>query len=325
MGIHAKETIRKEKSGTSNWHSAPYVLRIARTRSLRITYSRILFAWQRRFAQHGAKHSGSKPRQAMANTYYAPGKQRAERVKALFARVASRYDLMNDLQSFGLHRYWKARLVELGAPGRGGQALDVCCGTADLGLAFARHGARVIGLDFSDEMLALARTRKIKGPQLKAESMPGKQPKEDQHQGAGSQSGGTLAFVRGDAMRLPFPDNTFDIVSVGYGLRNLVDWTEGLEEMRRVAKVGGRLVVLDLGNPDNPVWRRVYYGYLRLFVPCLGLLFCGSASAYGYLLESLKHYPAQDGVAAKMHELGLREVKIIKLLGAAMAINYAEK
>ena len=261
----------------------------------------------------------------MANTYYAPGKQRAERVKALFARVASRYDLMNDLQSFGLHRYWKARLVELGAASRGGQVLDVCCGTADLGVAFAACGARAVGLDFSEEMLEVGTTRKAKAHGSRAKSPPGKQRKEDQHQGAASESGGTLAFVRGDAMRLPFPDNTFEVVSVGYGLRNLVDWTDGLREMRRVAKPGGRLIVLDLGKPDNPVWRRVYYGYLRLFVPCLGLLFCGSASAYGYLLESLKHYPAQHGVAAKMHEMGLREVKIIKLLGAAMAINYAEK
>lgn len=259
----------------------------------------------------------------MANIFYAPGEQRAERVKALFARVASRYDLMNDLQSFGLHRYWKERLVGLGAPQAGDHALDVCCGTADLSLAFARSGARVLGLDFSQEMLREGIQRKAKEQTLKAKNASRadrqgyEEPKDPR--------AGSLDFVEGDATSLPFPDNTFDIVSVGYGLRNLVDWTAGLKEMQRVAKPGGRLLVLDLGKPDNPLWRSVYFGYLRLFVPCLGWLFCGSASAYAYLLESLKHYPAQRGVAAKMWEMGLTKVRVVNLLGGVMSINYGEK
>jgi demethylmenaquinone methyltransferase/2-methoxy-6-polyprenyl-1,4-benzoquinol methylase len=95
--------------------------------------------------------------------------------------------------------------------------------------------------------------------------------------------------------------------------------------MRRVARPGGRLLVLDFGKPDNRVWRAVYFSYLRLFVPCLGRIFCGSASAYGYILESLQHYPAQHGVAAKMTELGLANVRIVNLLGGVMTINIAEK
>src|SRR5439155_3066757 len=100
-------------------------------------------------------------------------------------------------------------------------------------------------------------------------------------------------FIRADAQQLPLADNSFDIVTVGYGLRNLANWETGLDEMLRVAKPGARLVVLDFGKPDNALWRAAYFGYLKLFVPLLGRLFCGNAVAYAYILESLKHYPAQ--------------------------------
>jgi demethylmenaquinone methyltransferase/2-methoxy-6-polyprenyl-1,4-benzoquinol methylase len=131
--------------------------------------------------------------------------------------------------------------------------------------------------------------------------------------------------VQGDAQQLPFPDQSFDIVTVGYGLRNLADWRAGLKEMARVAKPGGRLLVLDFGKPENPLWRNIYFGYLRLFVPLLGLVVSGSASAYSYILESLKHYPAQKGVAATMDELGLKDVRIVNFLGGVMTINYGRK
>jgi demethylmenaquinone methyltransferase/2-methoxy-6-polyprenyl-1,4-benzoquinol methylase len=149
--------------------------------------------------------------------------------------------------------------------------------------------------------------------------------RERSRKSAAGFASGPPEFVRGDAMRLPFPENSFDIVTVGYGLRNLADWGRGLEEMCRVARRGARLVVLDFGKPDHPWLRALYFGYLRLFVPLLGLLFCGSAGAYAYILESLRHYPAQNGVARKMEELGLDRVRIHNLLGGVMSINYAEK
>ena len=108
-------------------------------------------------------------------------------------------------------------------------------------------------------------------------------------------------------------------------MRNLVSWEAGLREMQRVATAGGRLVVLDFGKPDNSAWRGLYFGYLRLFVPWLGRIFCGNAGAYAYILESLKHYPAQHAVAAKMRDLDLVNVRIVGLLGGAMSINYGEK
>jgi demethylmenaquinone methyltransferase / 2-methoxy-6-polyprenyl-1,4-benzoquinol methylase len=252
----------------------------------------------------------------MGNEFYESGAQRAAKVNALFARIAPRYDLLNDLQSFGLHRYWKRRVLRLAGAGPGLRALDVCCGTGDLALGMARRGAHVVGLDFSAEMLQVAEARRAQISNLKSE---GHGPAAETAMAQNPQ------FIRGDAQQLPFPDNTFDIVTVGYGLRNLANWETGLQEMQRVAKPGGRLLVLDFGKPDNALWRAAYFGYLRLFVPLLGRVFCGSASAYAYILESLQHYPAQHGVAAQMQALGLTRVGLVPLLGGVMSINYGEK
>jgi demethylmenaquinone methyltransferase/2-methoxy-6-polyprenyl-1,4-benzoquinol methylase len=134
-----------------------------------------------------------------------------------------------------------------------------------------------------------------------------------------------LKFIQGDAQQIPFPENSFDTVTVGYGLRNLTSWERGLDEMFRVAKPGARLIVLDFGKPSNPLWRALYFAHLKCSVPLIGLLFCGNAQAYAYILESLKNYPAQLAVAEKMRGLKLANVRVINLLGGAMAINYGEK
>ncbi len=243
----------------------------------------------------------------MANKYFQPGEQRATKVEDLFARIAPRYDLINDLQSFGLHRRWKRRLVDLANPQPGESALDVCCGTGDLAYALARRGVEVIGLDFSEPMLEIARQR----GGSEARNLPSIVRKPQ--------------FIRGDAQQLPFPDLHFDIVTVGYGLRNLASWETGLQEMWQVARAGGRLLVLDFGKPDNALWRRLYFGYLRWLVPALGRVVCGDAQAYAYIRESLEHYPAQQGLAAKLRELGCTEVRIVNLLGGVMTINFARK
>ncbi|MCW5550808.1 MAG: bifunctional demethylmenaquinone methyltransferase/2-methoxy-6-polyprenyl-1,4-benzoquinol methylase UbiE [Verrucomicrobiae bacterium] len=244
----------------------------------------------------------------MTDDYFIPGDQRAHKVHELFAAIAPRYDLINDVQSFGLHRRWKQRVVDLAHIRPGDRVLDVCCGTGDLALALARRGAEVIGLDFNEPMLTIARQR----------GQPSRRAKRN------AENGNPL-FLHGDAQQLPFADASFNIVTVGYGLRNLADWKAGLDEMVRVAKPGARLLVLDFGKPANALWRTVYFGYLRLFVPLLGLIFCRNAGAYGYILESLKHYPAQQGVAAHMRARGLTNVRIVNLLGGAMSINYGER
>jgi demethylmenaquinone methyltransferase/2-methoxy-6-polyprenyl-1,4-benzoquinol methylase len=237
----------------------------------------------------------------VSNVFYAPGEPRAAKVNDLFAAIARRYDLLNDLQSFGLHRRWKRRVAALAAAAPGTRALDLCCGTGDIAFALAQRGAETTGLDFSEKMLEVAAARHFKSPIS------------------------NLKFIQGDAQQIPFPDNSFDIVTVGYGLRNLASWERGLDEMFRVARPGARLVVLDFGKPPNALWRRIYFTHLKLSVPLIGWLFCGNARAYAYILESLKHYPAQLAVAEKMRVLKLANGRVINLLGGAMAINYGEK
>lgn len=248
----------------------------------------------------------------MSNAYYDPGTQRATKVNDLFARIARRYDLINDLQSFGLHRSWKRRVVELAQARPGSRALDLCCGTGDITAALAWRGVETTGLDFSPQMLEVAKMRSQKSEARSQNKNPQAASRKPQ-------------FIEGDAQRTPFPENSFDIVTVGYGLRNLTSWERGLEEMRRVARPGARIIVLDFGKPANALWRTVYFTHLKLSVPLIGLLFCGDASAYAYILESLRHYPAQLAVAEKMRELKLANVRVINLLGGAMAINYGEK
>src|SRR5580692_7443407 len=148
---------------------------------------------------------------AVSNAFYVPGQQRGEKVGDLFATIARRYDLLNDLQSFGLHRLWKRRVVALADVKPGDHALDLCCGTGDIAFALAQRGVDVTGLDFSAQMLEVAAARQKKMPDA-----AGRMPK----------------FMQGDAQQLPFAENTFDIVTVGYGLRNLTSWQRGLEEMR---------------------------------------------------------------------------------------------
>jgi demethylmenaquinone methyltransferase/2-methoxy-6-polyprenyl-1,4-benzoquinol methylase len=239
---------------------------------------------------------------AVGNKFYIEGGQRGAKVNDLFAQVAPRYDLINDLQSFGLHRLWKRRVVKLANVRTDDLALDVCCGTGDISFRLAAAGAEVTGFDFSEAMLAIARARQ--NPKSEIQN-----PK----------------FERGDAEQLPFGGNKFDAVTVGYGLRNLPSWERGLREMHRVAKPGGRIVVLDFGKPDNKLWRAIYFAYLRWFVPLFGKLFCGDSETHAYILESLLRYPGQRGVAEKMRELGCRDVRIFNLLDGAMSINYGVK
>ncbi len=250
----------------------------------------------------------------MANQFYEAGERRAARVNDLFAAIAPRYDLINDLQSFGLHRWWKRRLIQLAAVRPGEAALDLCCGTGDVAFALAVAGARATGVDFSAPMLAVAEARKagVQSPRSKVQG-----PKSSAAEGP--------VFQQGDALHLPFPDAHFDIVTISYGLRNLASVDEGLREMWRVLRPGGRLLVLDFGKPDNAVWRGAYFTYLRFAVPVFGRLFCQNAEAYAYILESLQHYPAQRGVDERLRALGAKNASIVNFLGGVMSINVAEK
>jgi len=273
---------------------------------LRIFQARILKRDRRTLATHSVRLADRVTlAPAMTNEYYEQGARRAAKVGDLFGKIAPRYDLINDLQSLGLHRWWKRRLIDVAGPKPGARALDLCCGTGDVALALARRGAEAVGLDFSGPMLSIAESRGTRAAGIDGKPAP--------------------RFLLGDAQAIPFPDNSFDVVTVSYGLRNLANWTEGLREMFRVARPGGRLLVLDFGKPDNAVWRGFYLAYLRAVVPLFGRFFLGDAQAYAYILESLRQYPAQRGVAEQMRQLGCCEVRIIQLLWGVMSINYAHK
>src|SRR3954470_11955080 len=240
----------------------------------------------------------------MPDSFYAADETRAKRVNDLFATIAPRYDLINDLQSFGLHRAWKRRLIQLAEVRAGMRALDVCCGTGDVAFALADAGAKVVGCDFSEPMLEVARKRF--------------RSRRNRHEEI-------LTFIQAEALQLPLPANTFDVVTIAYGLRNLADFRAGLVEMLRVLKPGGKLLILDFGKPDFAPWRAAYFTYLKLFVPIFGKIFCGNSATHAYILESLKKYPAQKGIAAMLSELGCHGVRIENLLGGVMSINTATK
>ncbi len=234
----------------------------------------------------------------MPNKFYVDGPSRAGRVVDLFAAVAPRYDLINDLQSLGMHRWWKRRMIGEAGVRSGERALDVCCGTGDVAFSLAAAGVEVTGLDFSEAMLGVARRR-------------------------GDGSG--VRFVQGDALSMPFESGAFDLVTVAYGVRNMASVELGLKEMMRVLKPGGRLVILEFGKPDNATWRWLYFQYLRWLVPIFGKLFCGDSETHSYILESLLKYPGQRGVDALLVAEGCRPTRIIHLMGGVMSLNVAVK
>lgn len=249
----------------------------------------------------------------MSNRFYSPDEQRAAKVRELFATIARRYDLLNDVMSLGLHRWWKRGVVALA--GRGQEAaptttmLDLCCGTGDIA---RRLPGVVVGVDFTAEMLQVAERRCSREPARGQDALL-----------AGSRL--QTQWVQADALRLPFADASFDAVTVGYGLRNLADLDAGLREIQRVLRPGGRLVSLDFGKPDSTLWRKMYFAHLQFWVPVLGWLLAGDRQAYAYILPSLENYPGQRGVQAAMTQCGFTECDYEEFVGGAMAINYGVK
>ena len=224
-----------------------------------------------------------------------------EKVDALFSTIAMRYDLVNDIQSAGLHRLWKRKMARLVALGESEQALDVCCGTGDLIVRWAKRGGRVAGVDMNGAMLNVARRRLAKC------------------------NIGKARLYQADALQLPFGDGQFDVVTIAYGLRNLADYKIGLQEIFRVLKPGGRLAILDFGKPPNRFLRGLYYQYLRWALPVFGWLFCGSASAYAYILDSLEKYPAQSGVKDMLDEIGFSSVNVANIMLGTMSLHIARR
>ena len=238
----------------------------------------------------------------MTNKYLSYDEERAPHVRALFTRIARRYDLVNDVMSFGMHRRWKWQTVKLALAGlpRTPRVLDLCCGTGDLCFMAEEIGAgSVVGADFTLPMLAVA----------------GRRRREGRHHSR---------FVQADALRLPFRDGAFDVITIGYGLRNVADIPAALSEMRRVLAPGGRAVVLDFGKPDRAVPAALYRVYLGAVMPAMGLIFHGDADTYAYIPASLERYPAQRGVEGLMRKAGFDAVRYEERLLGTMGINIGE-
>ena len=221
-------------------------------------------------------------------------------VRRLFSTIADRYDLITVLLSFGQDRRWKRRLVSLADLRPGTSALDLACGTGDIAFAVAAGGARVVGLDVTPRMLELARRR----PQAVA---------------------GNTRFVAGDMMALPFPDECFDVVTTGYGIRNVPILAPALAEIRRVLRPGGRFLSLDFNRPDNAVVRSVYLGYLSVVGSALGHALHKDPDTYRYIPETIRRYPGAARVADLVVAQGFASCDWLPVLGGLMAIHRARR
>jgi len=223
---------------------------------------------------------------------------KARRVGAVFDQVAARYDLMNDLMSFGLHRSWKAFVVALARVRPGEHVLDIATGTGDLARAMARrvgpHG-RIFMTDINGAMLARGR-------------------------GRADDAGLLLPAIQCDAERLPFPDASFDCVTVGFGLRNMTRKEVALGEMARVLRRGGRLFVLEFSRAHKAL-APFYDLYSFKILPWLGARVAGDASAYRYLAESIRKHPDQAALAAMMRDAGLCDVEVFNLAAGVVAVH----
>jgi demethylmenaquinone methyltransferase/2-methoxy-6-polyprenyl-1,4-benzoquinol methylase len=223
----------------------------------------------------------------------------AGQVNRMFDRVAGRYDRLNGVMTAGLHHRWRERAAARAGLGPGDSALDVCCGTGDLALELAGRvapGGHVVGCDFSEPMLDLAREKTA------AKHAEG------------------VRFEWADALELPYDGERFDAVTVGFGVRNLADLDRGLREMARVLKPGGRLVILEITQPTRPPLSLFYSLWFDRIVPLLGAL-SDEPEAYSYLPESVRSFPSPGGLAEKMDRAGFERIRYTVLAGGIIAIH----
>jgi demethylmenaquinone methyltransferase/2-methoxy-6-polyprenyl-1,4-benzoquinol methylase len=229
-------------------------------------------------------------------------REKARHVRGVFDSVASRYDVMNDLMSLGLHRAWKAYTVMVADVREGQQVLDIAGGTGDLAMAFAKKAGpsgRVVHTDINETMLRTGRDRLV-------------------------DAGVVLPTLVCDAERLPFASESFDLVSVAFGLRNMTHKDIALAEMRRVLRPGGKLLVLEFSRVAKPL-EKVYDWYSFKVLPRLGRLVAGDADSYRYLAESIRMHPDQDTLKSLMREGGFGHVDYHNLSGGVVALHVGIK
>ena len=217
-------------------------------------------------------------------------------MRRLFATIADRYDLITRVLSYGQDARWKATLVAMANVRPGEHALDLACGTGDIALAVANHGAHTIGLDITHRMLQLASLRSS-----------------------------SVGLITGDMTSLPFRSGAFDVVTTGYGLRNVPDLDAAIAEIARVLKPRGRLLSLDFNRPESAVVRGAYLAYLTVVGSTLGWILHRDPDTYRYIPASIRRYPGARGVADKMVARGFTNVRIVPLLFGLMTLHLAER
>ncbi|WP_257347703.1 demethylmenaquinone methyltransferase [Pseudalkalibacillus decolorationis] len=227
-----------------------------------------------------------------------------QRVHQVFESIYKNYDTMNSIISFQRHIAWRKDTMKRMNVQSGSISLDVCCGTADWTIAMAKtvgSSGKAYGLDFSENMLKIG------------------QEKVQKHQLS------NVTLVHGNAMELPFDTDSFDYVTIGFGLRNVPNLKQVLREMYRVVKPGGKVVCLETSQPTIPVFRQFYSGYFRYVMPLLGRMFAKSYHEYSWLQESAKDFPGRDELAKRFREAGFVDVQIKAYSGGVAATHIGNK
>ena len=231
--------------------------------------------------------------------------EKADKVAEVFHSVAGNYDLMNDLMSGGIHRLWKRVTIEMSGVRPGHHVLDIAGGTGDLAAKFSGivgPEGTVVLADINDSMLKVGRDRLV-------------------DRGITD----NVRFSQADAQHLPFPDNTFDVITIAFGLRNVTDKDMALRSMLRVLKPGGKLLVLEFSKPPNPLLSKIYDGYSFNVLPKLGKLFAKDADSYQYLAESIRMHPNQETLLQMMDTAGFENTDYHNMTGGIVALHRGVK
>ncbi|EKU49798.1 demethylmenaquinone methyltransferase [Staphylococcus massiliensis] len=230
-------------------------------------------------------------------------KANKEQVHTVFQNISTKYDTLNNIISFEQHKIWRKKIMKEMKVQSGSTALDVCCGTADWTIALSKDvgpDGEVIGLDFSENMLEVGKEKTVDMANIK--------------------------LIQGDAMSLPFDDNEFDYVTIGFGLRNVPDYKAALAEMYRVLKPGGMVVCLETSQPTMPVFKQLYRLYFKFVMPIFGKIFAKSQAEYEWLQQSTFDFPDKKTLKRMFEEVNFKDVKVRSFTGgvAAMHLGYKE-
>ncbi|NSL52298.1 demethylmenaquinone methyltransferase [Calidifontibacillus erzurumensis] len=227
-----------------------------------------------------------------------------ERVHKVFEKISEKYDVMNSIISFQRHKAWRKDTMKRMNVQPGSTALDVCCGTGDWTVALAQAvgpNGKVVGLDFSRNMLKIGE-QKVANLRLQ-----------------------NVELIHGNAMELPFGDDSFDYVTIGFGLRNVPDYMQVLREMYRVVKPGGKVVCLETSQPTMIGFRQIYYFYFQFIMPILGKLFAKSYKEYSWLQESAKDFPGREELAEMFRQVGFENIQVKAYTGGVCAMHLGYK